>query len=87
MVFCLGIFLVDGDEYVVIVFVCEDYEIMKKVLMENDCVIFIKVVKVIDFMVGFLKEFDLFEKVLVVIKVMLDEEIIWKVLELEGVDL
>jgi len=83
----LGIPLADGDEHVAIVPAREDYETMKKVLMENDCVIFIKVAKVIDFMVGLLKELDLLEKASVVTKVTSDEEIIWKASELEGADL
>ncbi|MED3882099.1 precorrin-2 C(20)-methyltransferase [Priestia megaterium] len=83
----LGIPLADGDEHVAIVPAREDYETMKKVLVENDCVIFIKVAKVIDFMVGLLKELDLLEKASVVTKVTSDEEIIWKASELEGADL
>lgn len=83
----LGIPLADGDEHVAIVPAREDYETMKKVLMENDCVIFIKVAKVIDFMVGLLKELDLLEKASVVTKVTSDEEIIWKASELERADL
>lgn len=43
--------------------------------------------KVIDFMVGLLKELDLLEKASVVTKVTSDEEIIWKASELEGADL
>ena len=46
----LGIALADGDEHVAIVPARDDYETMKKVIVENDCVIFIKVAKVMDLM-------------------------------------
>jgi precorrin-2/cobalt-factor-2 C20-methyltransferase len=83
----LGIPLADGDEHVAIVPARDDYETMKKVIEENDCVIFIKVAKVIDLMLQILRELDLLHKASVVTKVTSDEEIIWKVDELEGAEL
>jgi precorrin-2/cobalt-factor-2 C20-methyltransferase len=83
----LGIPLADGDEHVAIVPARDDYESMKKVREENDCIIFIKVAKVIDLMLQILRELDLLHKASVVTKVTSDEEIIWKVDELEGAEL
>jgi precorrin-2/cobalt-factor-2 C20-methyltransferase len=83
----LGIPLADGDEHVAIVPARDDYETMKKVIEENDCVIFIKVAKVIGLMLQILRELDLLHKASVVTKVTSDEEIIWKVSELEGAEL
>jgi len=83
----LGLPLADGDEKVAIVPAQADAEAMKKVIQDHDCIIFIKVAKVIDSMLGLLKELDLLEKASVVTKVTSDEEIIWKASELEGVDL
>jgi precorrin-2/cobalt-factor-2 C20-methyltransferase len=83
----LGLPLADGDEKVAIVPASNDSEAMKKVLEDNDCVIFIKVAKVIDTMLPLLRELNLLEKASVVTKVTSDEEIIWKASELEGVDL
>lgn len=83
----LGIPLADGDEHVAIVPARDDYEAMKKVLLENDCVIFIKVAKVIDLLCQVLRELDLLHKASVVTKVTSDEEIVWKAEELEGAEL
>ncbi|MFX3623852.1 MAG: precorrin-2 C(20)-methyltransferase [Ectobacillus sp.] len=83
----LGIPLADGDEHVAIVPARDDYGAMKKVIEENDCVIFIKVAKVIDLMLGVLRELDLLHKASVVTKVTSDEEIVWKADELEGAEL
>jgi precorrin-2/cobalt-factor-2 C20-methyltransferase len=83
----LGIPLADGDEHVAIVPARDDYETMKKVIADNDCVIFIKVAKVIDLMLQILRELDLLHKASVVTKVTSDEEIIWKADELEGAEL
>ena len=55
----LGIPLADGDEHVAIVPARDDYEAMKKVIEDNDCVIFIKVAKVIDLMLEVLRDLDL----------------------------
>ncbi|PLT33182.1 precorrin-2 C(20)-methyltransferase [Bacillus sp. V5-8f] len=83
----LGIPLADGDEHVAIIPARDDYETMKKMIEDNDCVIFIKVAKVIDLMLMVLRDLDLLHKASVVTKVTSDEEIIWKADELEGADL
>lgn len=83
----LGLPLADGDEKVAIVPAQDDYEAMKKVLQDNDCVIFIKVAKVIDSMLGVLRDLELLDKASVITKVTSDEEIIWKASELDGVEL
>jgi precorrin-2/cobalt-factor-2 C20-methyltransferase len=83
----LGIALADGDDHVAIVPARDDYEAMKKVIQENDCVIFIKVAKVMNMMLEILNELDLVNRANVVTKVTSDEEIIWNIEELEDVDL
>ncbi len=83
----LGIALADGDDHVAIVPARDDYEAMKKAMEDHDAVVFIKVAKVIDLMITVLKDLDLLEKASVVTKVTSDEEVIWKVSELEGAEL
>lgn len=83
----LGIALAEGDDHVAIIPARDDYETMKKVIQENDCVVFIKVAKVIDLMLEVLRELDLLDKASVVTKVTSDEEIIWDVRELDNVEL
>lgn len=83
----LGIALADGDDHVAIVPARDDYEAMKKAIEDHDAVVFIKVAKVIDLMISVLTDLDLLEKASVVTKVTSDEEVIWKVSELEGLEL
>jgi precorrin-2/cobalt-factor-2 C20-methyltransferase len=83
----LGIALAEGDDHVAIVPARDDFETMKKAIIENDCVIFIKVAKVIDLMLDVLRELDLLDKASVVTKVTSDEEIIWDIRELERAEL
>lgn len=83
----LGIALAEGDDHVAIIPARDDYEAMKKVIQENDCVVFIKVAKVIDLMLEVLRELDLLDRASVVTKVTSDEEIIWDVRELDHVEL
>ncbi len=83
----LGLPLAEGDDHVAIVPAREDYDAMKKVLMENDCVVFIKVAKVMDLMLKVLRELDLLHKASVVTKVTSKEEIIWDVRELDRAEL
>lgn len=83
----LGIALADGDDHVAIVPARDDYEEMKKAIEDHDAVVFIKVAKVIDLMMTVLKDLDLLDKASVVTKVTSDEEVIWKVSELEGAEL
>lgn len=83
----LGIALAEGDEIVAIVPAQENYEAMKKALIEHDCVIFIKVAKVMDLMIEVLKDLELLDNASVVTKVTSNEEIIWNIHELDNVDL
>lgn len=83
----LGIPLAQGDEHVAIVPAKDDYEMMKKVLIHHDSVIFIKVAKVMKLMLRILRELDLLNKASVVTKVTSEEEIIWNVNELDGIEL
>lgn len=83
----LGLPLAEGDDHVAIIPAREDYDAMKKALMENDCVIFIKVAKVMDLMLRVLRDLDLLHKASVVTKVTSKEEIIWDVRELDRAEL
>lgn len=83
----LGLPLADGDEHVVIIPATNDYEEMKRVIENNDCIVFIKVAKALDTIIPILRELELTEKATVVTKVTSDEEIIWSIEELEDVDL
>ncbi|KMY54317.1 precorrin-2 C20-methyltransferase [Bacillus sp. FJAT-27231] len=82
----LSLPLADGDDLVAIVPAKDDYEAMKKAIEEHDCVIFIKVAKVIDLMLQILKELNLTDKAKVVSKVTSEEEIVWSMEELEGTE-
>ncbi|OLS39377.1 precorrin-2 C(20)-methyltransferase [Alkalihalophilus pseudofirmus] len=83
----LGIALAEGDDHVAIVPARDDYAEMKRVIIENDCVIFIKVAKVMDLMLDVLRELDLVDKASVVTKVTSDEEIVWDIHELDRAEL
>lgn len=83
----LGIALADGDDRVAIVPAHDNYEAMREAIESHDAVVFIKVAKVIDLMLEVLRDLDLLDKASVVTKVTSDEEIIWDVRELDGVDL
>ncbi|TXC86000.1 precorrin-2 C(20)-methyltransferase [Metabacillus litoralis] len=83
----LGIALAEGDDHVAIIPAQDDYEAMKKALVDHDCVIFIKVAKVIDLILHVLRDLDLLDKASVVTKVTSDEEIIWDIHELDRVEL
>ena len=83
----LGIALAEGDDHVAIIPARDDYEAMKKAIIENDCVVFIKVAKVIDLMLEVLRELELLDKASVVTKVTSDEEVIWDIRELERAEL
>ncbi|KAB7709129.1 precorrin-2 C(20)-methyltransferase [Bacillus aerolatus] len=82
----LSLPLAEGDDIVAIVPARDDYEAMKKAIEEHDCVIFIKVAKVIDLMLRILKELDLTNKATVVSKVTSEEEVVWNMEELEGAE-
>lgn len=83
----LGIALADGDDHVAIIPARDDYAAMKKALEDHDAVVFIKVAKVIDLMITVLRDLNLLDKASVVTKVTSDEEVIWNMNELEGLEL
>ncbi|WP_374723789.1 precorrin-2 C(20)-methyltransferase [Calidifontibacillus erzurumensis] len=83
----LGLPLADGDEKIAIVPATEDTEAMKKVLLENDCVIFLKVSKVMNKMMALLEELQLLNNANVITKATSDEEIIWNLYELPETEL
>nr|WP_255570551.1 precorrin-2 C(20)-methyltransferase [Cohnella sp. CFH 77786] len=84
----LGVPLADGDEQVAIVPATDDYDAMRKAIEEHDCVVFIKVAKVIDLMLSVLRDLRLVGKASVLTKVTSPEESIWRnVEELQGREL
>lgn len=83
----LGIPLADTDDRIAIVSARDDYEAMKQVIEENDCIVFIKVAKVIKMMLAILRELDLVNNTSVVSKVTSPEEVIWDVNTLDEVEL
>ncbi|WP_078433749.1 precorrin-2 C(20)-methyltransferase [Metabacillus halosaccharovorans] len=83
----LGIALADGDDYVAMIPATEDMEEMRRVIETHDGIVFIKVAKVLDAMLNLLEEMNLLEKAHVVTKVTSDEEVIWKINELQGSEL
>ncbi|WHY73772.1 precorrin-2 C(20)-methyltransferase [Fictibacillus enclensis] len=83
----LGLALAEGDEHVAIIPARDDYETMKKAIVENDCIFFIKVAKVMPLMLKILRELDLMDKAQVVTKVTSEEEIIWDINELDHAEL
>ncbi|MEI7028228.1 precorrin-2 C(20)-methyltransferase [Paenibacillus sp. y28] len=81
----LGQPLADGDEQIAIVPAVDDAAVLRKALTEHDCVVFIKVAKVIDTVLGVLEELGLTEKAAVLTKVSSSEEQVWlDVRELAG---
>ncbi|MGC5326176.1 precorrin-2 C(20)-methyltransferase [Brevibacillus sp. SYSU BS000544] len=83
----LGLPLADGDEQIGIIPATEDKEAMRQALLTHDCVIFLKVAKVLDEIIDLLQEMNLTEKASVVSKVTAEEEMIWRnVNELKGAD-
>ena len=83
----LGIPLSDGDDHVAMIPATENMEDMRRVLETHDAVVFIKVAKVLNEMLDLLEEMNLLYGVHVVTKVTSDEEVIWNVDELRGVEL
>jgi precorrin-2/cobalt-factor-2 C20-methyltransferase len=77
----LGIPLADGDEQIGIVPATDDYAQMRKAIEEHDCVVFIKVAKVIDLMLLVLRDLGLVNKAAVLTKVTSSEEMIWRQVE------
>lgn len=83
----LGIPLADGDEQIGIIPATEDREAMRQALLTHDCVVFLKIAKVLDLIIDLLHELNLADKASVVSKVTSEEEMIWRnVDELKGAD-
>ena len=84
----LGVALADGDETVANVPASGDREAMRRALLANDCVVFIKVAKVLDDVLGMLDELQLLDRAMVCSKVTSSSERIWRnVRELRGASL
>ncbi|MBB5354310.1 MULTISPECIES: precorrin-2 C(20)-methyltransferase [Anoxybacillus] len=79
--------LADGDETIAIVPARDDYDAMKKAIEAHDCVIFLKVAKVMPLLLSILKEMNLTKKAAVVTKVTSHEEVIWDIEQLDHVSL
>ncbi|KUO96356.1 precorrin-2 C(20)-methyltransferase [Ferroacidibacillus organovorans] len=84
----LGVPLADGDEVVAIVPANGDVTKMRQALLQHDCVVFLKVAKVMDDMIMLLGELQLIEHAMVCTKVTSAGEHVWKnVRELQGASL
>ncbi|KIL38652.1 precorrin-2 C20-methyltransferase [Gordoniibacillus kamchatkensis] len=84
----LGTPLADGDERFAIVPATSNEADMRQALEQHDCVVFIKVAKVLDMMIGLLRELRLTDKAVVVTKATSDEERVYdRVEELLGAEL
>jgi precorrin-2/cobalt-factor-2 C20-methyltransferase len=85
---CLGVPLADGDEVVAIVPAHGDMASMRQALLTHDCVVFLKVAKVLDDMIALLEDLQLIDKAMVCTKVTSSEERVWhNVRELQGASL
>lgn len=84
----LDVPLADGDEVVAIVPAHDDMDAMRAALLNHDCVVFLKVAKVLDEMIALLKELGLADKAMICTKVTSPNERVWhNVLEVEGAGL
>ncbi|MCR8631372.1 MULTISPECIES: precorrin-2 C(20)-methyltransferase [Paenibacillus] len=84
----LGIPMADGDEQIAIVPATDDYDTMRHAIESHDCIVFIKVAKVIDLMIRVLSDLGLVDKAAVLTKVTSSEEEIWRnIMELKGREL
>ncbi|WP_134684026.1 precorrin-2 C(20)-methyltransferase [Brevibacillus migulae] len=84
----LGLPLADGDEQIGIIPATEDREAMRTALVQHDCVVFLKVAKVLDMVLELLEEMDLLHKAAVATKVTSTEEVVWTdVRQLAGAEL
>ncbi|MCL6636398.1 MAG: precorrin-2 C(20)-methyltransferase [Alicyclobacillus sp.] len=80
--------LADGDETVAIVPATHDRTKMRAMLTTHDCVIFIKVAKVLDELLDLLEELGLTDKAVVGTRISSDEQLLWRdVRALRGADL
>lgn len=82
-----GLPLADGDEHVAIIPATNNEAEMTKAIETHDCVIFLKIAKAMPTLLPVLRKLGLIENAHVVTKVTSDEEIVWNVAELDGVDL
>ncbi|MEK3725202.1 MULTISPECIES: precorrin-2 C(20)-methyltransferase [Paenibacillus] len=84
----LGLPMADGDEKIAIVPATDDYDKMRYAIESHDCIVFIKVAKVIDLMLRVLGDLGLVDKASVLTKVTSSEEMIWRDIRvLEGREL
>lgn len=84
----LGVPLADGDEVVAIVPANRDMPAMREALLTHDCVVFLKVAKVLDDMIALLADLQLVDKAMVCTKVTSSGERVWQnVRELQGASL
>ncbi|MCF8566643.1 precorrin-2 C(20)-methyltransferase [Alicyclobacillus tolerans] len=84
----LGVPLADGDEVVAIVPANRDIPAMREALLTHDCVVFLKVAKVLDDMIALLTDLQLVDKAMVCTKVTSSGERVWQnVRELQGASL
>ncbi|TRY27591.1 precorrin-2 C(20)-methyltransferase [Brevibacillus sp. LEMMJ03] len=84
----LGLPLADGDEQIGIIPATDDREAMRQALLSHDCVVFLKVAKVLPMIIGLLRDLDLVDKAAVATKVTSAEEMVWTdVRELERAEL
>ncbi|MCL6518046.1 precorrin-2 C(20)-methyltransferase [Alicyclobacillus sp.] len=74
----LGLPLADGDEVVAIVPATGDMERMKAAIEGHDCVVFLKVAKVLDRMIHLLETMDLLGQARVISRATSGEEEIWE---------
>ncbi|MBO8163652.1 MAG: precorrin-2 C(20)-methyltransferase [Brevibacillus sp.] len=80
--------LADGDEQIGIIPATDDREAMRQALVGHDCVVFLKVAKVLDMILELLDELGLTDKARAATKVTSSEEMVWTdVRRLKGADL
>lgn len=80
--------LADGDEQIGIIPATEDREAMRRAILSHDCVVFLKVAKVLPMIIRLLREMELLDQAVVATKVTSAEEMVWTdVRELERAEL
>lgn len=80
--------LADGDEQIGIIPATEDREAMRQAILSHDCVVFLKVAKVLPMIIRLLREMELLDQAVVATKVTSAEEMVWTdVRELERAEL
>ncbi|RIV28113.1 precorrin-2 C(20)-methyltransferase [Alicyclobacillaceae bacterium I2511] len=73
-----GVPLADGNQTIAIVPATGDAEKTRRMLLDNDCVVFIKVAKVLDFMIPLLSDMGLLDKAMVGTRVTSKDEVLWR---------